>query len=88
MMIGDICDSWLRFLMNKFFKKELSDAFKKEVEIRFKTCMFCTHMRKKEFLNSKAQIRFCDICKCGFPGMIFSYKKSCPLQKWDSFSAK
>ena len=82
----DIADSWLRSLMVRFFKREVTEVFKAEVEKRFNICSRCDHIRKKTFPNSKLTISFCDICKCGFPGMIFSYKKSCPLQKWDSFN--
>lgn len=82
----DITDSWLRSLMVRFFKRDVSEDFKREVEKRFDICSSCDHIRKKSFSSSRLTVDFCDICKCGFPGIIFSYKKSCPIQKWDSFN--
>jgi hypothetical protein len=84
MSIKDIGDGWLNFLMVKFFNKELPPATKKIVEERFNTCISCDHLKKKTFKSSKTILRFCDICKCSFPGMIFSRGKKCPDGRWDS----
>jgi len=82
MSIISIGDAWLTFLMVKYFNKELPSATKKIVEERFNTCVSCDHLKKKTFKSSKVIMRFCDICKCSFPGMIFSSGKKCPVNKW------
>ena len=84
MSIKDIGDGWLRFLMVRFFNKELPEKTKKIVEERFNICISCDSLKEITNKYSKTKFRFCSICKCSFPGMIFSSGKKCPKGKWNS----
>jgi len=78
-----IVDGWLRMLLVRFFDKDLPEDIEREIARRVELCMSCELFEKRENVTKLLRHR-CSVCKCSFPGMAFSYKKSCPIGKWDS----
>ena len=88
MSIKDIGDGWLNFLMTKFFNKDLPIERKRAVEERFNICIDCDNLKMFKTKYSSAKLRFCGVCKCSFPGMIFSKGKKCPVGKWGPMNSE
>lgn len=81
--ISNIADGWLRFILTRFFNKDIPECEREEISKRIDLCMNCEFFEKRNTRSKLLRYR-CSICKCIFPGMAFSYKKSCPIKKWDS----
>ena len=84
MSARDIKDSIINQTMDRLFKSKGPDSFTREkVEERKRICLECPRLTKRK-IGSKLTLRYCNICKCSFPALVFAYSKKCPIEKWDS----
>ena len=84
MSIRDIKDSIVNQTMERLFKSKRADTrTRKKVEERKRICLECPRLSKRD-IGTKITLRYCDICKCSFPALVFAYSKKCPEGKWES----
>lgn len=78
----DVTDSILNRITYYLEIKKPTPELQCYIKDRLDTCLGCEHLGEKLFLSKS--INFCGKCKCIFPALIFSYKKKCPIDKWDA----
>ena len=78
--ISIIADGWINFIRSYSSKFPKSD--KDKAEKRSEVCRKCPHLIKNTSLSAKIYPFKCEVCGCGFPVIVYSRYKKCPMEKW------